>query len=276
MTDLVGGGGLLEPGEQLKEGVLPPVPVVERPGLPTFPAPDQLLEVGQEGEMPDATGGAAPNPAEYDMPAAETIVGNSVTDDVAGPQQGSPEPGPNDESVLADLGLPVPMPVPDPPPPSASGYVRVVIHVDGGQATVSAVSRVDGPLVTAGAVGGGNVWEVLVDGYRVVSDTVDDLMTWRSFPEPDATAGEHHVTESSSYNFTVRFPIGRVTPEALGRTQIRLYRKSSQQGPVQLSPTGRSLGEEFPAAVQELLHIPRLDDPALGPALVGRLQELLR
>jgi hypothetical protein len=209
-----------------------------------------------------------------DMPDAAQIVGNAVAAESADEQQARAEAGADlDASALERIGVPASA-LGLPTPLTTVGYVRMVVHVDGQQATLSAVRRVEGPLVTAGAVGGGNIWEVLVGGQRVASDTVGDLTTWRSFPDPQSPEQGHHITESSSYDLTVRIPLGRVTAADLGRTELRLSRISSPEGGFSLAPTGRPLAEEFPGAVEALLVIPRLDDPALGP-LVGRLQELL-
>lgn len=241
---------------QLAEGVVLERPPIERPELGTMPT--DLIERMTE-EMPTSRG--APGGSDLpDMAPAAEITGAPVRGD-AGDQQAGP-------------------PVRKAPAPSKDeGYVRLRIHVEDGDARVTGVTHVEGPLVTANSAGGGYVWEVVVDGERVAADALGDMSEWRSFPDPEATGGDerrgHHVTDLSSFDFTARVPAGELRTGALDRAEVGVYRVKDAERPLPFLATRRPLRQEFARELREVARLPALDERYVGDELAGRLRGML-
>lgn len=241
---------------QLAEGVVLERPAVERPELGTMPT--DFIESMTE-EMPTTRGGPD-NPDLPDMAPADKIMGEPARDD-AGDQQAGP-PAREGPSVRGE-----------------EGYVRLRIHVEDGDARVTSVSHVDGPLVTADAAGGGYVWEVVVDGERVAADAFGDMSQWRSFPDPEAPGGDerkgHHLTELASFDFTARVPARELRTGTLDRAEVGVYRVKDADRPLPFLASRRPLAKEFARELREVARLPALDERYVGDEVVARLRGML-
>lgn len=151
-------------------------------------------------------------------------------------------------------------------------YLRLRLHVENGETSISDASRVEGPLVTADEPGGAFAYEVTVNGRRVSGDALGDLGTWRSFPSPDPADSEqrgHHEYETGRYEFTARIPADRLPPvDALGLVEVVLFKVTDSSR--SLHPVGeQSLLDRYPVELREVSRIG-------GDRLSGELQRLVQ
>ncbi len=125
---------------------------------------------------------------------------------------------------------------------SASGYVRLRVHVEGDRLEIVDVHHVDSELAMPDALVGEHAYDVMLGDQLLHADGVADVGVSRSFPNPDLDAPieqrGHHFHELDSYEFDVRFPVASLTPRNLSQVRLRYFAVGA---PNDVSP--RSLDE---------------------------------
>lgn len=242
--------------EQLQETVSLHRVLVERPELDRMPDSSEILEQ-HDSDMSALMRTLPRNTRLPDMEPTNRIAGKSVA-------------GKAGEQRLGDMTEPDAARSPD------EGYVRVRVHVEDGELTITSVSRVEGPLVTTSAVSGGYVWEVVVGGERLASDALGDLSHWRSFAQPDGPEElrGHHIVELGSFDFTVRIPSDKISTESLDNAEIGLFRVKDTRRPLQLDASARPLREQFPTQLREVVRVAGIGS-AIPQDLRGEIDRIL-
>ena len=110
------------------------------------------------------------------------------------------------------------------------GYFTIRISMVDGEMTARSAKFVEGPLTEEESVSPGLTYDAKIGRKRVAFGDVPDPIEWRSHPDPSARGerARHHVTELSSYEFTVRIPSEKVTEEAIEDLRVSLYRWRGQ------------------------------------------------
>jgi hypothetical protein len=131
-------------------------------------------------------------------------------------------------------------------------YVRLHVRVESGQMSVIDSHEVAGPLAEATALTGGHAYEVTLDGERLHAGSLPDLNVVRSFPNPGGPPEEqlHHTYELSTYEFNVRVPSAALTPSALPKLEIALYRV--KEPVTRVSPAATSLAAAHDRELREV------------------------
>lgn len=140
-----------------------------------------------------------------------------------------PKPSRKRPTAPAQLGEQVASeePVPEEQGP---GYFRIRMSMVDGEMTARGAKFVKGPLHEEESVSPGLTYDAKIGQKRVAFGDVPDPIEWRSHPDPSAKGERagHHVTELSSYDFTVRIPSDQVTEEAIEDLRVTLYRWRGQ------------------------------------------------
>jgi hypothetical protein len=87
------------------------------------------------------------------------------------------------------------------------GYVRLMLHFEGGELRIVGAREVEGRLVAPEALVSGLAHEARVGSRRVAFASMPDVNVNRSFTEPGSKGPhEHHVYERDAFDFAVRVP----------------------------------------------------------------------
>lgn len=180
-----------------------------------------------------------------------------------------------DKSGPATTDVPVRDPEDIPIEPATSnGYVRLKVHVDNGQLSVTDVKEVPGPFITSKALGPGHAYEVLIDGEPISTGFLPDVGVHRPLASRNAPGpkGKHHTTTRSCYDFYARIPKTRVTSRALPKMKIVLYQV--HQPPEQIRSKVPSTGQSGVRSTK-VGHVTGLKADKLSPYAHSRLEKIL-
>lgn len=138
-----------------------------------------------------------------------------------------PVPKPSRKRPTAPLQLGEQMASEEPVPEQQGlGYFRIRLSMIDGVMTARSAKFVEGPLLEEESVSPGITYDAKIGQKRVAFGDVPDPTEWRSHPDPSAKGERagHHVTELSSYDFTVRIPSDQVTEKTIEDLRVTLYR----------------------------------------------------
>lgn len=104
------------------------------------------------------------------------------------------------------------------------GYVRLQVHVTGGDMVVTDAAVINGPLVTNQDLTGDMVYQALVRERRVAAEAMPELGYAVGLIPPDDPDKGHHFGKLDEFDFNVRIPRGDLTVDDLAELEIELFR----------------------------------------------------
>jgi len=109
---------------------------------------------------------------------------------------------------------------------SADGYIRLEVHVENGQLSLTGVKQVPGPLAMPSALIRGYAYEVLLDEQQVALGSLPDVGLRRAFANSDVPGpqGKHYFVNIPTFDFFVRIPKGYFSTVNLPKLNIVLHR----------------------------------------------------
>jgi len=110
-------------------------------------------------------------------------------------------------------------------PGPSSGYVRLDIHVENGQLSITGLHEVAGPLAMPATVTRGYVYEVLMNDAQIALGSVPDVGVRRAFAnrDVDGPEGKHRFFTDPTFDFAARIPKHQLTAETLPQMIVVLH-----------------------------------------------------
>jgi hypothetical protein len=252
----------VSPGNMSFDNRHQPAPIVDDPSLPVMDAVETIAEGTGAGEggtlMPQqpappgrVAGGMEPVP---DLTKGRPFLGKSLGELLGQETPAGPAAFPDQQKPMVQAQ---PKAVPE-------GYVRFLVRVDGAELSILSAKLVDGPLVRPATVGAGYVYEVTSAGSHVTLEWLPDAGVSRAFANidrPEAHLG-HEARELTSFEFTVRVPLGNLNRGALTDTQVALYRiAAAPEQPLTSELLANQIRDAVQIARLRTLDLARLESP---------------
>lgn len=157
----------------------------------------------------------------------------------------------------------------------SEGYVRVQIHVENGQLSVTGVKEVAGPLVLPATVARGYAYEVLVADQQIALGSIPDAGVHRSFANRDIPGpqGKHHIVELPAFDFFARIPKTHFSAAILPRLTVVLHRVS--EAPDRLAPAA-SLHVQAGVVTSEVGRLSGIKLDQLSWTVRPQIEEILK
>lgn len=155
-------------------------------------------------------------------------------------------------------------------------YVRLRLRVEGGEISVVGARSVEGPLIAAEKLHSGLVYEAALGKKRIGIGSIPDVGVTRSFPLPEGSPGPegHFITELPSYEFDVRLPQKEISPRALPRLRIVVYRAKGTTPIQRIHP--EPLHVQFGERLREVAQLRGIYLDNLSVNMRKKLQQALR
>lgn len=157
----------------------------------------------------------------------------------------------------------------------SEAYLRLRLRVEDREISVVEAHKVDGPLTMPDMIDGNLVYEVTLGSNRIAAGSITDVGVNRSFPNPQGVPGQegHYFVELPIYEFNVRIPKENISPSALPKAEISVYRT---KGMISQAAGDKPLRSQFGSELREVARLKGIPVKKLTKPIQTEINRLFR